>query len=289
MKGLDEPSGRRLISVITVTKNAAVDLKKTLESLQAQTFRDFEFIVVNGNPEDVDTVKFLRDNEPFTARSLSGNDKGIYDAMNKGLLRARGDYVYFLNAGDTLVRPDTLEKVAGEILRKRGKVDVFYGNRVVSWGRGKPVLQKPPGFRGNYLLGREPFFHQAIFVRRKLHEQYLFDTRFALSGDLELSLRLLSLPGLKLKRINIPVVRFRAEGLSVKHRILSRVESLYAQSAFYRAKFGRPFPVEKAFFYRSLREILLEEEGVPLPPGRSHSILDRVRGLRGKFLRILRR
>lgn len=99
-----------LISIITITYNAAPVIRPTLESLNAQTFRDFEHLVIDGASKD-DTVSIVSEMCPDSI-IRSEPDRGLYDAMNKGLRAAKGKYLLFLNAGDALHTPDTLQQYA---------------------------------------------------------------------------------------------------------------------------------------------------------------------------------
>src|SRR6476661_6946695 len=99
-----------ILSVITINLNNRQGLSDTIKSVSGQTFRDFEFIVVDGDSTD-GSKEVIKLNEKIITSSLSEKDSGIYDAMNKGIRRASGDYLLFLNSGDTLVSDDTLKNV----------------------------------------------------------------------------------------------------------------------------------------------------------------------------------
>jgi putative colanic acid biosynthesis glycosyltransferase len=100
-----------LFSIITVTRNNLEGLRRTHVSLRAQSYADYEWIIIDGASSD-GTVNYL---EGLAARSWSEPDEGIYDAMNKGLARARGDYLLLMNAGDSFAAPDVLQKIADAI------------------------------------------------------------------------------------------------------------------------------------------------------------------------------
>ena len=114
-----------LISIITITFNAQETLKPTMESVCSQSFRDYEHIIVDGASKD-DTLKIARSYEGV--RILSEPDRGLYDAMNKGLHLAKGEYVIFLNSGDTFHSEDTLEKYA---LYAKAGADIIYGDTLI--------------------------------------------------------------------------------------------------------------------------------------------------------------
>ena len=153
------------LSIITITYNNAEGLCRTIQSVQSQTFRDFEHIIVDGGSTDgsVDLIREYADNEAIRQAGykairqenskadnlassphhlitsspimwISEKDRGVYDAQNKGIRIAQGEYCYFLNAGDTLCANDRLEKMmmhAGE--------DIVYGNEIIVDGKGKQV------------------------------------------------------------------------------------------------------------------------------------------------------
>ena len=123
-----------LLSIITVTWNAAGVIAPTIASLKAQTCRDFEWLVIDGASRD-NTLSLVREAGIDGTRVVSEPDSGLYDAMNKGLARACGRYVLFLNAGDALADADTLARYAAAA--GEGDPDVIYGQtRLVDAGGG---------------------------------------------------------------------------------------------------------------------------------------------------------
>ncbi|MGQ9863607.1 MAG: glycosyltransferase family 2 protein [Bacteroidia bacterium] len=180
-----------LLSVITVTYNAEKTLPKTLASLQAQTFQDWELILIDGGSKDK-TLSLLEPVKDKISYAVSEPDEGIYDAMNKGLKAARGEYVIFLNAGDALYEPDTLEKIFSF-----PRVDVYYGDHVYETLEGMRVPRKrhrpypekrqlrPQDFSTGMVI-----CHQALVVRRSLAP--LYNTAYRYASDLDWVLRLLA-------------------------------------------------------------------------------------------------
>ena len=112
-----------LFSIVTITFNAEATLPATLQSVECQTFTDYEYLVVDGASTD-GTVALARASRAVTSIT-SEPDRGLYDAMNKGLHRATGRYLIFLNAGDALHSPDTLQKIARSI--EKTDADIVYG------------------------------------------------------------------------------------------------------------------------------------------------------------------
>ncbi len=182
------------LSIITVTYQAANVLPITLQSVAAQTWRAWEHIFVDGGSRDGTLAQI----EAYAqaqerVRYLSEPDRGLYDAMNKGLTLARGEYVCFLNAGDSFWAADTLEQLfAGA----PPEADVLYGEHVevdetgqiLSTPRHRPY---PEGTLSalHFRTGMR-ICHQALIVRRRLAPSY--DLRYPLAADLDWSIRLLS-------------------------------------------------------------------------------------------------
>ena len=169
-----------MLSVITVCRNAAATIGGTAESVNAQTCRDFEWIVVDGASTD-GTLQVLAPYNACIAKLVSEPDQGIYDAMNKGLALARGRWVFFLNADDRFCAHDVIERLRPSLVTESRLV---YGNVVLcDSARG---FQKRSGRRfqkSDAIRCRFPH-HQAAFIERTwLQAQGGFDLRFGLSAD----------------------------------------------------------------------------------------------------------
>lgn len=172
-----------LFSIITITFNAAATLPATLRSVERQSFTDYEYLVVDGASSD-DTVAIARASAAVSSVT-SEPDKGLYDAMNKGLRRATGRYLIFLNAGDALHAPDTLRKIADSI--EKTAPDIVYGETALVDSARRFVamrrLQAPEhlsvkSFRMGMLV-----CHQAFIVRREIAPEYDLCYRFSADYD----------------------------------------------------------------------------------------------------------
>ena len=117
---------RPTITIITICYNAQSTISRTLESIQAQTYIDLEYLVIDGASRDA-TLELVSRLAP-RARVFSERDQGIYDAMNKGLKHATGDYVWYINAGDALPSPTTVEELVSEAFADGREPDVIYGD-----------------------------------------------------------------------------------------------------------------------------------------------------------------
>lgn len=194
-----------LISIITITYNAAPVIRPTLESLNAQTFRDFEHLVIDGASKD-DTVSIVSEMCPDSI-IRSEPDRGLYDAMNKGLRAAKGKYLLFLNAGDALHTPDTLQRYAEATGLNCSRIpnamenadsilscaDIIYGDTVVVDSDRNFVkprhLSVPERLTFHSFANGMLVCHQAFMVRRDLAPEY--DLQYRFSADYEWTLRCL--------------------------------------------------------------------------------------------------
>lgn len=172
-----------LITVITVTYNAAKAIDKTLKSLKNQTFRDFEYLVIDGCSKD-STCDIIRNANIEQCILISEPDKGLYDAMNKALALAKGKYVIFLNAGDTFHDKDSLLHYAKEAAKER---DIIYGDTIIVDSHGKKFadrhLKAPSSLTKDSFSNGMLICHQAFMVRKELAPRYDLSYRFSADYD----------------------------------------------------------------------------------------------------------
>jgi len=171
---------RPLLSVITVTRNAETVLPVTLASVRRQRFSAFELIVIDGASTD-DTVSVIEKNRDIISSYLSEPDEGIYDAMNKGLDMAAGEFVCFLNAGDRFSGGDTLRRIFTD--PSVVDTDLIYGDARLMDGDFQPVRVLPAGkLTGRRVRKGMIVCHQSMFVRRAIAPRY--DTRLRYKAEL---------------------------------------------------------------------------------------------------------
>jgi len=169
-----------LISIITVTYNAERFIEECISSVLNQTFTDFEYIVIDGNSTD-STVGIIKKYSNNIHKIVVEADSGIYDAMNKGINLASGEYLYFLGADDTLYSNLTLDKVASSISSNDFPA-IVYGNVVYDNGKSfKSVF----GFK---TLLNNTIHHQSAFYNKKLFTTFRYDLNYRLISDYELNL-----------------------------------------------------------------------------------------------------
>lgn len=199
-----------LFSVITVSYNAAATLPPTLESVAAQTFTDFEYLLIDGASTDA-TVTLAEAAPIARKRIFSEKDRGLYDAMNRGLHRAAGDYVIFLNAGDSFPSADTLALYARAIRSAQSRPGVVYGQtQLVDSDRrviGRRHLTAPARLTFKSFASGMLVCHQAMAVRRDLAPDYDLSYRFSADYDWVVKI-------LKQSPLNVYVDDFTASYLS---------------------------------------------------------------------------
>ncbi|MBC7920790.1 MAG: glycosyltransferase [Ferruginibacter sp.] len=207
------------ISIITVCYNAEQFIERTLRSVIAQTYPDVEYIVVDGASKD-NTVALIRQYEPRIARWVSEPDGGIYDAMNKGLRLATGDYVWYMNAGDCLREATTVE----DILRQSNGEDFVYGDAVIVTEEGgqRPWhKKKPPDKNLSYktFINGMVICHQAMMVRRSKAVAYATEP-WKVSSDLDWVIRV-TRDCRSFRATDLVWCNYLEGGLSAKNRLQS--------------------------------------------------------------------
>lgn len=197
-----------LFSIITVTRNNLKGLQATADSLRAQTHRDFEWIVIDGDSGD-GTKNYLT---TLPAQTLSEPDRGIYDAMNKGIDRAGGDYLLFLNAGDTLTGPQTLAEIAGHAAGQ----DFIFADALEN---GAYKAARP--YRK--ILSGMITHHQAMFYRRGAIGNLRYDTRYPIAADYKFTV-LFTRNSKSALHCPFPACRFEPGGISQTNARQGRIE-----------------------------------------------------------------
>ena len=221
----DDPI-RRLpfFSIITVVWNNLAGLKQTKETLYQQVCSDWEWIIVDGASTD-GTLEYALSCSGGRVRVISERDRGIYDAMNKGLLLAEGSYVVFLNSGDLLAEKESLAKVKDECILRNP--DVLFGSSIMDFGlfRIERAVR-----RTNYIWHGQPALHQATVFRRDAHAKILYDLSYTVCGDYDVITRMAH-AGLNMQStpILISVNEFNAGAESGRKKIKLIMEAARAQ------------------------------------------------------------
>ena len=208
-----------IISIITATYNSASTIRYTIESVLRQTYSDYELIIKDGGSKD-DTLDICREYEAkFEGRMkmISASDKGIYDAMNKGIEAATGDVVGLLNSDDFYTSNDILQTIA-DAFEKDKSLDAVYGDIhfVKDGALDKQVRYYSSALfkRGYMRFGFMPA-HPSFYCKKACYEKYgYFDTSFKIAADFENLLRLIFKGRIKTKYIKKDFVTMRTGGAS---------------------------------------------------------------------------
>lgn len=169
------------LSIITINYNDIEGLRRTFYSVVNQSFKDFEYIVIDGGSDD-GSKEFLEDNRLYFHYWVSEPDKGIYNAMNKGILAANGEYLLFLNSGDTFYKSNTLFECLK--IMKTNDVDIFYGNNIlIDEKMNESKTFYPPKVDFSYFMNNS-FCHQSSFIKKdKLIEIGMYDENLKIVSD----------------------------------------------------------------------------------------------------------
>lgn len=195
------------ISIVTVCYNARDGIAKTIESVISQTNKGFEYIVVDGKSTDGTFEIIKKYQKKFPIVLISERDRGIYDAMNKGVSLAKGDYVNFMNAGDVFVGQGILEKVT-RYLSEGG--DFFYGATEFCYDHFS-VVRKPRPLSDFWR--KMPFNHQSLFAKTSLLKEHPFDLRYPMAADYESMVFFLG-QHKKFREVPMTVAAFNNQGVS---------------------------------------------------------------------------
>ena len=219
-----------VISIITVCYNAQNEIAATLKSVKEQTFKGYEYIIVDGASKD-NTLKVIAESGVAPTLLISEKDKGIYDAMNKGLALAKGDYLMFLNAGDSLYSPNTLQQIAD---LAKNNPDVIYGDTaIVDADRNylRPRRLRPPkhltrnSFKNGMLV-----CHQAFLPKRELAMPY--DMQYRFSADFDWCVKILA-KATTYVQIEGYIVNYLEEGATTRNHVKSLKERFRIMAHYY--------------------------------------------------------
>lgn len=207
--------GGPVLSVITVVYNNVDHVERTLLSVLNQTYPHIEYIVIDGASTD-GTLVIIEKYKDRIAKLISESDRGIYDAMNKGLTMAIGDYVLFMNSGDEIYSPETVANV----FATADNADIYYGETEMINDKGENLGQRrhkaPASFNWRSFKYGMSVSHQAIYIKRSLVEPY--DPQYILSADIDWIIRAAK-KAKTIVNVNQYVAKYLVGGMSkAKHR-----------------------------------------------------------------------
>ena len=206
-----DPANRPLVSIIIASFNAADELPNCLKSITDLAMENVEIVVVDGASTD-GTTHILKDLNCGQLRWISEPDKGIYDALNKGVSLAKGRWLHFLGADDLLL-PGF-----------KNMLDVLSDNNTVYYGNSLPADKIPQGAFSKYRLAKYCMNHQSILYPAGVFAQYKYDLRYRVFADYALNMRVWGDTNFKKKHLDIPIVTYNLSGFSahvVDHEFLN--------------------------------------------------------------------
>lgn len=213
-------AGQPILSVITIVYNNVKDIERTILSVVGQTYQHIEYIIVDGLSND-GTLDVIHKYENGIARIISEKDEGIYDAMNKGLAVAKGDYVVFMNSGDEFFDNETVAAV----FASADNADIYYGETEMIDDNGQSLGQRrhkaPKKFTWRSFKYGMSVSHQAIYIKRSLTEPY--DRQYQLSSDIDWILRIVR-KAKTIVNVNRYVAKYLVGGISKKKHKQSLAE-----------------------------------------------------------------
>lgn len=236
-----------VFSIITCTYNAESVLQRTLDSVLEQTYSHVEHIIVDGASTDatldrVEAYKQKSDAEDWCheVRVKSEPDRGLYDAMNKGIQRATGQYVLFLNAGDTFPSADTLELVAESVGEGEEPPAVLYGDTDVVDDEGRFLrhrrLSPPRRLTWRSFMKGMLVCHQAFYARTDLAKATPYDLLYRFSADVDWCIRIMRLARrrrLPMRNVGAVVVNFLDGGMTTTNHRASLKERFHVMAHHY--------------------------------------------------------
>lgn len=219
------PLNEYSFSIITVSYNNVCGLSHTIESVIGQTFDDYEFIIIDGDSSD-GSKQIIEQNKRNFTYWCSEPDSGIYNAMNKGIMQAKGKYLIFMNAGDTFFSNKVLEQVFPQL----DNIDIIVGYALKN-GKSYQNIHEEDVLM---MLFHSSFSHQATFIKRDLFQNYRYDEKLEIVSDWKAWVDWIVIDNHTYKYIDTVVANYDFTGISSDcknwNRILLERESVLKSS-----------------------------------------------------------
>ena len=218
------------LSIITICKNEQ-NLRRTLDSINNQTFKDFEWIVIDGK-SDSKIIKIFDEYRDRINFFTSEVDRGIYDAYNKAIKKAHGEYVCFMNTGDVFYDDMVLENVFGQ----KQTADILYGNTNIIKGK-KSYIEEAPDTIDKYFFMYGTINHQSCFIKTSLFKKYgLYNESYKIASDFEKFI-VFAKHNVCFKKLNLVIATYYKNGISSNksktHREFEKIKhSLFSVNEF---------------------------------------------------------
>lgn len=206
------------LSIVTINRNNAIGLEKTMLSVASQTYKEFEYVVVDGASTDdsVEVIKRLAPKFGDCIKWISEPDKGIYNGMNKGIRMATGDYIQILNSGDVLASENVAERMLTALKNKKFP-EILYGNMMKSFSDGRLIRDR--GFAGNTptMLGfiHGTLNHDPVYIQKSLFEKLgYYREDLPITADWRWYVEAIPFGGINPVYVDIDVTIFNMNGVS---------------------------------------------------------------------------
>jgi glycosyltransferase involved in cell wall biosynthesis len=199
-----------LFSIVVVSFNTKKQFLKTINSIKKQKFKNYEIIIVDGKSDD-GTINEIKKIKNKKIKSIIEKDKGIYDAMNKGVTKSLGDWVIFLNSGDTFYNCDVLKKIS---LKKIKNYEILYGNTVINNDYFNYTIKAQNFTKTTFLM---PFCHQSTVTKRKILLKSPFSLKYQIASDFEFFVKNFT-KKVSFHNLNFVISKISSNGLSDKKR-----------------------------------------------------------------------
>lgn len=218
------------ISIVTVTYNNENGLNETISSIIDQRFNGFEFIIIDGNSND-NSVKLIKKNVRYIDFWVSERDNGIYDAMNKGVKMATGEWIIFMNAGDIFANKDVLNRIAPFL--NNAKYDLIFGDNYLKYPKFSSIKKHNKAGEVINLWKGTQFSHQSLFTRRNilLEHPFLY-IEYPIAADAEFFNWAFNNQK-KFYKVNFPISITCADGISDMKRVRSKKEHIRIVRKYY--------------------------------------------------------
>ena len=208
-----------ILSIITINYNNASGLRKTIESVARQTFKNFEYIVIDGGSTDgsAEVIKEYTDKITYW---VSEPDKGIYCAMNKGILKAKGKYLQFLNSGDWLIN----DAVLNNVFSQKHTADILYGDYFMVFNHNNMKLIS---FKNKILnlkfLYEDSLGHPSSYIKKMLFDDEMYDENLTIISDWKFFFKKIILESCTTEYIDMPIVNFDTTGISLNEQNMALI------------------------------------------------------------------
>ena len=239
------------ITILTATLNSEKTLEQTISSVVAQDYKDIEYIIIDGNSTD-NTIKIIKKYERYGVKWISEPDDGLYDALNKGIEMATGDYFMVLGSDDSLYSKDSISKVVANL---EPDTDVLSATVIVVDDKSKKCYK----LYNHHASDNKKFFgemipHQGMIVKTSFGKKYQFDKKYKIAADFKFFLQCYYCDNIKFKFIDEPVTFYSSNGLSANEELRCvEYNSIYNE-------LGLPFhaPADSRLWMRWLKKILFK-------------------------------